>query len=234
MRNIKYLPLVTLLFTANVFAVAPTQLNFNDGETKSVTLSDTNINRIQVQNDLITHVQCPQGFCTANQYPDDQSGSVYLSVNAGPSFSLYLDTQSGRHLSLQVNRRSLSGQTILLIPNSPAETVKAWESSTPYDDLLITLMKGMISGELPDGYAVENINQSIKSTTLDGQVSFTLVQKFAGDQLQGMHYSMQNLTKKPLTLSPQAFYKPGIRAVAVVQQTLQPNSVGDVYLIEDR
>lgn len=234
MSNKIGLTVILSLVMGCAYASEPTQLNFNNGESRQVTLSDNNINHILVQNDPIVHIQCPQGLCTANQYQDDSAGSVYLSVSAGKQFTLFIDTQSGRHVSLQVTPKDMAGQTIELIPLSPSAVIKTWETSTPYDQLLISLMKGMMTGTTPDGYSIRNFNQPVSTKTLDDQASFTLVQQFYGDQLIGMHYLMKNLTKKPLTIPSQAFYEPGVRAVAIADQTIQAGSETDVYLIRDR
>ena len=234
MKQLKYILATILVLPLLAHAANPVQIDFQEGQTKKVTLSNNNINHIVVRNDTIAHVQCPQGLCSANQYPDDQSGSVYLGVTPGKSFTMFLDTTKGRHVALQINSQAMAGQTIMLNPLDPGVAAKAWESSTPYDQMIISLMKGMVTGTTPDGYGQQILNQKVTTKTLDDIATFTLVQKYQGDALVGLIYQMQNITKKPLTLSPQAFYLPGVRAVALSQQTTQPNGMNTVYIIEDR
>jgi len=237
MKTLIFLLIVLCISTLGIaFAEEPNQISFAEGETKIITLSQNNINHLTVQGDLITHVNCPQGACTVNQYPDDATGSIYLVVNPGKTFTLYLATNSNRHFALQITPHMMAGQTILLVPTDGAsQPAKAWETSGAYVQALTRLMKAMMSGDVPEGYGINEKPQEkgdADITTLDKKLSMKLVSQYVGDQLRGEHYLVKNISKDPLTLSPSHFYHPGIRAVALTQQTLKPSETSDLYLIQ--
>lgn len=61
---VKKISLILFFSTAATVAYAKTIL-FTDNQMIPISLSSTNINRIAVNNDQITHVICPSGFCTS-------------------------------------------------------------------------------------------------------------------------------------------------------------------------
>lgn len=213
------------------FAAEPIQLPFSEGETQALVLSQTNINHLTVQSDWISHVECPQGACVAQQHPDDQTGSVYLTISGEKPFTLYVTTQNSRHFALQITPKNLPGQTVLLMPKQRGLKAPVWEKSSPYVKTLVDLMRAMMRDEAPEGYGRDNL--STQSQTMDGKLSVTLVTEYTGNDLKGVHYHLQNTSGQSLTLSPSHFYRPGVRAVALTEQTIPQAGTAELYLIQD-
>src|SRR3989339_1330495 len=87
------------LFSGSFGATAPTVIQLENNESASVVLSDTNINRILVVNDEITHLTCPQNLCAAEHHSSDTSGAFYVNLMTQSPFTVFVSTNSGRHFS---------------------------------------------------------------------------------------------------------------------------------------
>src|SRR3989338_4794453 len=92
MKKMILLSTVSVFFTLPVFAKT---LPFSENQSIPVALSSTNINRLVVSNDQITHVICPTDDCMSKHDSNDTSGSVYVSILTSNPFTLFVSTANG-------------------------------------------------------------------------------------------------------------------------------------------
>lgn len=207
---------------AGVSAVQkPTDLTFNNDQTLEVNLSDTNVNRIVVQGDEITQAVCPEGYCTATHNQGDTSGAVYLSVIGQMPFTVFFETKGGRHFGLTVTPQNLSGQTLVLTPIGGSVVAGSWEKNSDYRAILEELMRDMMLGKIPEGYGYSSLSDA-DSFWFRKLALIKPVGLWTGDHIMGVQYQITNDSDQPLTIPESAFYHNGVRAVALVDQTIAP------------
>lgn len=153
LRPIGGLFLLTL-FSFGVQATnrAPSEYHLNDNDTVQVTLSSVDLNRLTVKDDAISSVHCPSGFCVIDKQ-NDSSGGVLLSVKSSamstqsgdlvyPPFTLFIDTQLGRHFGVLVVPLAQPAQTaIFTVKENQVAALMKKQKNTPYLTQLTSLMK---------------------------------------------------------------------------------------------
>ena len=230
---IKKISLVLLCSTAASVACAKT-ISFTDNQMIPISLSSTNINRIAVLNDQITHVICPSGFCTSKNNGDDQSGAAYIQLLTQNPFTLFVSTQNGHHVAFSVTPTQAVGKTLVLNPLSANLKAQTWETESSYRALLITLIRDMMNGTTPDGYGFTAINHADTQKIFSGRGSMQMQAVWSGSYLIGTAYLFKNLTSKALTLPESAFYHTGVRLVSTTNQKVSAGGSEMVYEIESR
>lgn len=224
-----------ILFLAiSASSICAQTISFTDNQMIPISLSSTNINRVAVINDQITHVICPSGFCISKNNGNDQSGAAYIQLLTQNPFTLFISTQNGHHAALSVKSTQTVGKTLVLNPLSSTLKAQTWETESSYQTLLITLIRDMMNGTTPDGYGFTPINHAETQKIFDGRGSMQIQAVWSGNYLVGTSYLFKNLTDKPLTLPESAFYHTGVRLVASTDQTIPAGNTEIVYEIESR
>src|ERR1700722_3591135 len=201
--------------------ISPVILPFNEGQTLDVALSDTNINRISVNNDKIIHLTCEPGACSVSNNQDDPTGSAYVNVAATTPFNMYISTAAGHNLSLLVTPGNSAGATVLLQALSGGSTASTWETSSNYETVLVGVMTALIRDDSPDGYShfyctgQKDDPCSVPAITQYKNLAIKPVEVLSGEKLIGIHYSLQNKGTQVFDLYEGAFYGPGVSAVAL-------------------
>lgn len=224
----------SLLLSTSLFASNPAAISFSDNQAIPVTLSDTNINRLVVSNDQITNILCPTDYCTSTHNPSDQSGAAYIKLLTTQPFTLFVATNSGHQVSLQVTPKATSGETLVLNPTSSNTVAKKWEKESSYRKVLISLIKNMMDNQVPDGYGYTPINTSDAESIFHGMGTMQVKAVWTGNYLVGMEYIFRNKTSKKITVPDSAFYRPGVRLVAQTSQSVSANGDDVVYEILSR
>ena len=210
----------------------PDYFSFSDNDTLNVVLSNQDINRVFIPNDMILVSRTVSGYCRVQV---DHTGAAYIwiSPQVMQPFMLYFNTADGHAFSLFITPKSDPGKTLILTPNAVPTKPSHWEKSSSYQTILTDLMKGMINGNLPEGYAWKKVDQA---TPVDffHVANLTPVAVAPGAKLMGMKFIIQNKTDHILTLQESYFYHEGVRAVALSQQSIAPLSTGVVYEVIDR
>ena len=202
----------------------PEAYHLNDNDQTALTLSTSDINRLYVVGDKITGVNGPQDLYMAK---NDPSGSVYLNVFGRVPFSLFVSTASGKHFSLFVLPKAVVGKTVSFTI-SGGRGAKHWENSSYYQTLLVSVIKGMMLGQGPSGYSILNLKR-VKSLNIKDVYWLTPIRRYDGATLSGLVYRIENQLDRPITLSPNMFYRPNVRAAALSKQTIAANSAGLLY-----
>ncbi|HFP5223593.1 TPA: type-F conjugative transfer system secretin TraK, partial [Escherichia coli] len=145
-----------LLFSGSVLAgngtLAPTVVPMVNGGQASIAISNTSPNLFTVPGDRIIAVNSLDGALTNNEQTAS-GGVVVATVNKKP-FTFILETERGLNLSIQAVPREGAGRTIQLVSDlrGTGETAGAWETSTPYESLLVSISQAVRAGKLPEGW----------------------------------------------------------------------------------
>lgn len=146
----------SLFFSCSVMAangtLAPTVVPMVNGGQASIAISNTSPNLFTVPGDRIIAVNSLDGALTNNEQTAS-GGVVVATVNKKP-FTFILETERGLNLSIQAVPREGAGRTIQLVSDlrGTGEEAGAWETSTPYESLLVTISQAVRGGKLPAGW----------------------------------------------------------------------------------
>ena len=233
MNTLKSIKKISLVFMGCILAgaVSAKSISFTDNQIISVSLSSSNINRIVVSNDKITHVLCPKDFCTTKF---DSSGSAYIQLLTSNPLTLFISTVNGHQVSFSVTPKQSAGRTFVLNSLSSDLKAKTWETESSYRTLLITLIRDMMNGTIPDGYGFTAVNHAASQKIFGGNGSMKIQAVWSGNYLVGIAYLFKNLSGKALTLPESAFYHTGIRLVSTTDQKVSAGGTEMVYEIESR
>lgn len=142
------------LFTSGLRAAsAPAAIPFENDAAFNVTLSNTNPSKVVVDGELITSISGPTGAYDQSQTED---GALILSPLVGQNFTLFIQTDHGSSLSLNVRPQPGNGKTLRFTPISPPlrknDDAKAWEEGQTYEKTLVALSRAVVNGQVPDDY----------------------------------------------------------------------------------
>lgn len=142
------------LFTSGLRAAsAPAAIPFENDAAFNVTLSNTNPSKVVVDGELITSISGPTGAYDQSQTED---GALILSPLVGQNFTLFIQTDHGSSLSLNVRPQPGNGKTLRFTPMSPplrkSDDAKAWEEGQTYEKTLVALSRAVVNGQVPDDY----------------------------------------------------------------------------------
>ena len=214
----------SLFFSCSVMAangtLAPTVVpKVNRGQA-SIAIINNSPNLFTVPGDRIIAVNSLDGALTNNEQTAS-GGVVVATVNKKP-FTFILETERGLNLSIQAVPREGAGRTIQLVSDlrGTGEEAGAWETSTPYESLLVTISQAVRGGKLPAGWY---------------QVPVTKETVWTGNHLKMVRFAVENKTLSALNIRESDFWQPGTRAVMFSQPASQllAGARMDVYVIRD-
>jgi len=198
---------------------------FTNNERLNITLSNKDINRIIVKGDKIQSINGPSGYYSAK---NDQQGAAYINTFGESPFTFFISTLRGHSVSLLVHPSQLSGKTIILKPNSQPDM--HWEQSDSYQKNLAVLMAHMLNNTETDDYDVRVVKKG-KTRNFYNIAEVKTLAVYDGSYLYGAISEIKNISRNPITLKPSYFYEPGVRAVALSEQTIPRGSSGLMYRI---
>lgn len=214
-NNVLALLLATAVLSPGMVPVVCAQalatLSFAQGGQFSLSVSNTDPNMLFVPGDRITAISAQQGALTDKR--NTSAGGVLFSTVATKTFTLFVETARGQTFSVVANPVAGRGQVYRLLSAEapPRKEAHQWETSHPYETLLITLGRSALTGTIPDGYgAVAPLTDGIAVP-----YGMTAAPDFAwaGDQLRVDRYLLGNTRAYSIALREQDFWKPGVRAV---------------------
>lgn len=212
-----------------------TVIQLKNNQTVVVQLSNSDPNRLFVQNDKINSANCLQGFCGVSY---DPSGSVYLTLGEAArfssGFSIFLSTASGKHFTIIGMPERAVGKTVeFTISGGTSVKAREFEKKTPYQEMLIQIITMMINyrdGEpLTDGWSVTDIPNDQKVKSDQQGLLIQPVQIFSGGIFQGIVYSVKNMANTPANLTTKQFYQRSMVAGALSQMVLKKGEIGYFY-----
>lgn len=201
-----------------------------DNETIAVKIASQDVTRIFVQGDRIKSLKGIKGAYTREN--DNKNGEVYLqpTVNyQGSAFTVMLETEKGRHYTLILNPISVPAETLMLVPKGVGQEAAAkFEQASSYEMTLTHLMQAMATNQMPEGYAIYQIDNHKKYYRLGNIADFKLVTIYQGLNLRGEIFELTNRKSYPITIDETSFYKRGARAISL--STTKVAAYGKAYI----
>ncbi|MFS7282043.1 type-F conjugative transfer system secretin TraK [Serratia proteamaculans] len=236
---IRILPIIIMCtgmgFTGNapgaLSSTSPSGISFSNNQQVNVRLSNTNPNKIIIEGELITKLDGMEG---AYQESQTESGALILSPLSGQNFTVFIQTQNGASLSLNVTPEPGPGKTVTFIPRELPmlnnEEAKSWEENQPYIDTLKSIALHAVNGKAPPDFIDFPIS---RTTAYQPPVSVNLIpeRQFIGSHLRVVRYRMHNPGSISVPLQERQFYLPGVRAVTLSTRHLFPGGQGFAWVI---
>ncbi|MCF6768388.1 type-F conjugative transfer system secretin TraK [Thiotrichales bacterium 19S11-10] len=226
--------LVMISCLNNVFAIDKDQasvINLKNNDTVHLSLSTHNPNRLFVDQDKITQAACQQGYCIVNY---DQSGSIYLSLGyparlSSQGFSIFIETENNKHFTIIGEPDNLiTGKTVEFKVTGSSKKAREFEKKTPYQELLIKIIRSMMTYQSGDdldyGLSVQSIQSNDEVPPNDEGILIIPTKVFFSDQFKGEVYLVKNLTDKTISLTTKSFYQENMVAGALSDFVLKPKT----------
>ncbi len=215
-----------LLIAAPRGAHALTVVDLTDGGSQFVNISQKDLNLIKTSSDGVKVYT--SGKAIDVKVADKDVFVQYLKDMAPLPQELFLVTSAGTY-SLVLVPKQIPGETIVVrAPGEGIERAAKWEESNDYVMDLKDLIKGMYQGVAPMGYSITETGVDV--TALQGtRQSETKLYK--GATLVGEVSLLANLTKTPIELAENQFYKKGVLAVSIDHRQVPPMGQIKVYIV---
>lgn len=212
-NTIRFFSIALSACSVCVFAAPAVTLTFPPSGQLNLLISNSNPNLISVPGDRITSISSANGMLTDKK--NTNTGAVFFSSLSEKTFTFFVETELGQVFSVNATPRKGDGRAYRLFPEnqSPRPTAKSWETSQPYESMLVSLNRNLIQGSLPDGYGPATIDRTpnINSAGLLA----TPESSWVGNSLVVVKYRIINPLSIPVPLREQDFWQPGTRSVMV-------------------
>lgn len=228
-RNICLILIMFATLALPVSSPAATIVDMAHGEAQFVKISRKDLNRI------VTPHEDPKVF-TASQAVDVKIEGKNIFVRTQDSFTtaeLFI-ISSDRTYSLILVPTEIPAQTIVIRdPAANAKEADTWEKSHDYVNTIKSLIKGMASDTVPEGYEIVTAQGEKETKYLFKNCVMTLTREFRGFRLRGIEYRIENPGPGKLTFLENEFHAPGILAVSIDRHTLDPKDQTRVYIVKE-
>ncbi|TLH18294.1 type-F conjugative transfer system secretin TraK [Escherichia coli] len=226
----------SLFFSCSVMAangtLAPTVVPMVNGGQASIAISNTSPNLFTVPGDRIIAVNSLDGALTNNEQTPPAVWWLPPSTKALYVHSGNRTWSESFHSGVP---REGAGRTIQLVSDlrGTGEEAGAWETSTPYESLLVTISQAVRGGKLPAGwYQVPVTKETLQAPAGLSSVADAV---WTGNHLKMVRFAVENKTLSALNIRESDFWQPGTRAVMFSQPASQllAGARMDVYVIRD-
>lgn len=227
------LGLSQVVFASNETIEKANEITLSNNDNVSLSMSANQMNRIYVNGDLISNVNCPAGFCEIAHNKDDPNGSLYIKFKTQEAFTYYISTHNGYHFGIQVTPKLTDhGDTVAfnLIGGSAKSLLNTKNSN--YADLIIKRMKSLIRQESSDNWVYRSVQSTKENTLTVHGIEIKPISIYQGQELTGFISEITNTTNKPQAISENLFYVTGNRAIALNKSSLAPHESGKLYVIK--
>ncbi|EHO9417903.1 type-F conjugative transfer system secretin TraK [Salmonella enterica] len=224
--------LATGLFTSGLWAAsAPAAIPFENDAAFNVTLSNTNPSKVVINGELITSISGPSGAYDQSQ---TDNGALILSPLVGQNFTVFIQTDRGSSLSLNVRPQPGNGKTLRFTPMSPPlrknNDAKAWEEGQSYEKTLVSLSRIIVNGDVPDDYQEYPISR-MPAYNPGTPVHLVPERQFVGNHLRIVRFRMSNPGSITQNLRERDFWRKGVRAVMLSRHQLYAGGEGYAWVI---
>ena len=222
------------LFTGGLRAASgPAGIPFENDDSFTVVLSNTNPNKIIIDGELITRISGPAGAYDSNTTATED-GALIFSPLTGQNFTVFLETAKGAALSLNIQPKPATGRTLRFTPLSPPtrqnDDAKAWEEGQSYEKTLVALSRTVLQGEVPDDFTEYPVSR-MPAYSPDSAAQLTAERQFVGSHLRVVRYRLKNPGYITLNLRERDFWKSGVRAVMLSTRQLYAGGEGYAWVI---
>ncbi|QKJ89309.1 conjugal transfer pilus assembly protein TraK (plasmid) [Paramixta manurensis] len=224
---------IVLLPAGGAFATVPgpAGTTFENNAHLKAQMSNTSPNKVIIDGELITGVTGPDGAYTKDNTAD---GALLITPLTGQDFTIFLETDGGVSVSIDVSPKPGNGRTLHLVPADvplkPNPDAKLWEESQPFQKTLVSVARTVVNGDVPDSYVDLKATRGPAYNPPAGLL-LTPERQLAGSHLRVMRYRMRNAGYITRSLSEKQFWQKGVRAVMLSTRTLYANGEGYVWVI---
>ncbi len=217
--------LAALLFLCSGCVFGVQNITVNEAQPVKVVVSQNDINSLSIKNDRIESLALPN---SVEVEQNTKNGSAFMRFKSKSVVKGFLTTELGAKYSLEFVPSNIGSETIVLIAPGvkSAESVSARE----YTQMLAQLLRAMYNDAELDGYTRSVNSKSLKINKIKLNLDVT----YMGAAIEGQVLSFQNTSDKELTLKEVDFYDTNVRAVSIVDKTLQAGSSTQVFIMRDK
>jgi type-F conjugative transfer system secretin TraK len=229
---IKKILLCAGLITSLQFASAEEVFEASNGETISVTISATDLTRIEVEGQKII-----KNFSSADvsKKITKPLGQVYLIPNTSSTFNLYVVAEDGNTYNLKLTpSKKVHGDSIVIRPKNLKkhhQNNQLTFNSNEYIRNINYLMQIMYLDRNDDNqFTITKSNQAIE--TYAGLDS-VLYKEFTNDSIAGHVIIVKNTSNATINLSEAQFYTPHTLAIAIDNPDLGVNDFARIMVVKE-
>lgn len=202
----------------------------SNNETIFAKISSRELTRIFVSRDRIQSVR---GIGSAYELTkDERMGAIFIRPTAyyqNKSFNIFITTEQGRTFDLLLTAMDIPAENIEIRSLTPSILATNWEKNSPYVETLTRLLRFMVNGIHPEGYAVINCHDN--PVVYPGGLSMQLMKLYRGARITGEIWILKNNGQKILNFNAGSFTKPNTRAITLASFTLAPMQQTILYRI---
>ena len=233
MRNfLKIAVFILLLQSQLVWAMQVKPVVGND--IVQVTISATELSRLEIKNDRISTLRGVDGAYTFNA--DEKEGVVYIKPTiafAQRPFSVHVTTEKGHHYRLLLTPKGIPAESILLIgTNTSSQSNSSKGSASSYLNQLAWLMKQMANHAVLSDYTIIEVAKSSKADEEKQGLVKRLITTYQGENWRGRIFELYNGTAHVVKLSEHNFSGSGILAIALGNHRLNPGSSTSLFVVQ--
>lgn len=181
----------------------------------AVQISNESPNAISVANDRITQLYADPGAITDKD--NTPNGAMVFSTTSESPISFFVETEKGFFFSVLATPIAGPGHT-LDVSNKLARGTKAagvWEKSLNYEEMLVSLNKQLLNGQMPDGF-IETKNFTYAPAGEAGRyLKLKPLNAWVGEELRVIKFVARNTSGQYLELDGSMFWARGVRSVYV-------------------
>ena len=231
-------PLIIMwLLSITVYAnESPQIVPFQENEKIELSLSPSAYNKIFIANEKITNFHFVNGdFVIADTNDMDEfipqdDGSIYIVPLTDKKPIVYLTTNKGHHVALEVNLRDGSGQVVkLAFGKLSTPKVKPVTIKKSVNEIVL---KALVEGKVPVGFHLDDTVQS-DSYALPKQIELKMIRSFSSKGQVALIYQAQNQSNVPISITPEFFSNRGTKALTLSANRLNPHESLYIYTLRE-
>ncbi len=218
-----------LLLFIPVLAQAEQRLVVREGGSITANISATSLNRITVQGDRISAIKG-----TAGQFhleKDLSVGQIFIQPTSPEDkapIHVYITTEKGHTYSLTLLGSDMPAESIILTGPNNQTGVANWDKTASYEAVIVNMIKALHNKEMLEGFSPSEVT---KNTYKIKGLLVKSCDSYLGHKLQGLGYEIENISDEELNIKESDFYKPGIRAISILNTSLAPQGKTKLYVV---
>ena len=237
MKNIFFL-LITA-FSINVFAAQ--FLEADENRPLQATISSNAMSRISIEGGTVINVGYLEEELELEW--DKVAGQIYVTpVTGKKNINLFVTSSSNKTYLLNLNTTGKMADSIVIREKSAQiEQLQKFQQtqaripqavSNKQDNYIRSIKAFLIAiaNNNTAGFGVQ-VTPSYAEVPLWKEVLFIRKNRYAAADLYAESYTITNITKQPIVLAEQEFYKARVLAVAIRKQQLAPGEQTEVFII---
>jgi len=212
-------------------AIAAQMRSVEDGSEFTAEISKIDTNRIKVVGDRVRSVKTNAGELEVSV--EEKLGEIYVrptSFAENKPLNLFIITEQNFTYKALLYPKSIPSEQIILrnddvVLNSDVEVAKATKNS--YEQQIIALLKAMRAKSKLEGYQIRGEKKYVDL----GDLEMKKITTYKGQNFIGEIFTIKNSTNQLLNLEEKIFFKNGVRAVKIGNQTLLPDESTEILIV---